>query len=471
MDQAASEQAQTYDVVIVGAGMVGSAIACRLGQAGFSVAVLDRAEPQGFATDQMPDLRVSALSPSSLSLLKQVKAWSNIEAMRYAPYQRMAVWEKLNNPLTGEPIITSINRTEFHADELNEPFLGVIVENRVTQLALHQRIAELPSVDLILDAEITQMATEPHVAVALADGRLLTGELLVGADGANSIVKRWAEIETEEKPYEQHALVATVEYQGCQQDITWQGFTATGPEAFLPLPDIDGKHYGSLVWYNLPETIDGLKQLPDDAFMKKLQRSFPEELPELTKVLSRGSFPLVRRHAQSYYGDRLVIAGDAAHTINPLAGQGVNLGFQDVETLTRLLIQTRDKQQDFWSADVLAKYQQIRRPQNAMMMRVMDLFYHTFSNDVLPLKVARTVGLTVASRFTFGQKMVMKYAMGLANVWPENLPELPAIDELTRGALKDKLPFDLPNLPELTPKSLIDAPSQILEKIKGLTGR
>jgi 2-octaprenyl-3-methyl-6-methoxy-1,4-benzoquinol hydroxylase len=432
-----TQQTNHFDVLIVGGGMVGSAIACRLGQVGMKVAVFDRFEPKAFAEDQTPDLRVSALSPASIELLKKVKAWQNIEAMRYAPYQRMAVWEKLSNPITGDVIPTRINRTEFDAEELNEPMLGVIVENRVTQLALQQRMAELESVQLIVPAEVADISISDQVELTLADGQVFTGELLVGADGANSMVKQWAGIATEEKPYEQHAMVVTVKYQGRQEDITWQGFTATGPEAFLPLPDINGEHYGSLVWYNLPENIKSLSALNDEPFKNKLQRSFPDDLPEVTEVLERGSFPLVRRHAERYFQNRLVLAGDAAHTINPLAGQGVNLGFQDVTTLTNLIIEARDKGESFWGEDCLQHYERVRRPQNAMMMRVMDLFYHTFSNDIGPVKLARNLGLSIAGRFTFGQKLVMKYAMGLVNVWPEKLPTVPAIAELLPTPPKD----------------------------------
>ncbi|MFC3152649.1 FAD-dependent monooxygenase [Litoribrevibacter euphylliae] len=454
--EGSAQQTNHFDVLIVGGGMVGSAIACRLGQVGMKVAVFDRFLPKAFEQDQTPDLRVSALSPASIELLKKVKAWPNIEAMRYAPYQRMAVWEKLQNPITGKDIPTRLNRTEFDAQELNEPMLGVIVENRVTQLALHQQMAQLDNVKLIVPAEVAQIEIDDQVRIELADGQTFTGELLVGADGANSMVKQWAGIATEAKPYEQHAMVVTVKYQGCQEDITWQGFTSTGPEAFLPLPDINGEHYGSLVWYNLPENIESLSTLNDEPFKKKLQRSFPEDLPEVTEVLERGSFPLIRRHAERYCQHRLVLAGDAAHTINPLAGQGVNLGFQDVNTLTSIIIEARDKSQAFWAEDVLQQYERVRRPQNAMMMRIMDLFYHTFSNDIVPLKMARNLGLGVAGRFVFGQKLVMKYAMGLVNVWPETLPKVPAVAELISGKVPglEDVKAKLSTLP--TPKSLLD---------------
>ncbi len=444
-----------FDVLIVGGGMVGSAIACRLGQVGMKVAVFDRFSPQAFDAHQQPDLRVSALSPTSIDLLQKVNAWKNIEAMRYAPYQRMAVWEKLYHPMTGAEIPTNLNRTEFDAEELGEPLLGVIVENRITQLALHQRIAELDTVELIVPAEVSEIDVAQGVKVTLADGRVFSGELLVGADGANSLVKQWSGIETDTKPYDQHALVVTVKYTGRQEDITWQGFTSTGPEAFLPLPDIDGEHYGSLVWYNTPENIDALSLLNDEPFRKKLQRSFPDELPEVTEVLERGSFPLIRRHAETYYGNRVVLAGDAAHTINPLAGQGVNLGFQDVLTLTSKIIDARDRCDDFWSESVLESYQQVRRPQNGMMMRIMDIFYHTFSNDIAPIKLARNLGLTVAGRFAFGQKLVMKYAMGLVHVWPENLPAVPALSEILASSPLENVKAQFSKLPDMpSPKSL-----------------
>ena len=409
---------QHVDVLVVGGGMVGAAVATALGMQGIKVAVFDRVTPEPLATDAMPELRVSALSYASEQILRQLGAWSFMSEMRMCPYRRMAVWEKLHHPW-GKEVASRPNQTLFDAADIHCPQLGFIVENRVTQLGLLSAMKACSHVELICPVQldtINIMGDKP--VISLADGRTFTGDLLVGADGAQSRVRQEAGLGVEQRDYQQQCLVATVEIDGGCQDITWQAFTATGPEAFLPLPDIDGKHYASIVWYNLPETVQHLKSLSDDAFVETLSRTFPAELPVIKKVLKRGSFPLARSHALNYWRKGVVLVGDAAHTINPLAGQGVNLGFQDAAWLAEILAEAYKADENLGSAEVLARYERCRRADNQRMMSVMDGFYHTFSNDNRALKLLRNIGLGVAGKTTPAVKMVMKYAMGMSGKQP-----------------------------------------------------
>ncbi|WP_252177656.1 FAD-dependent monooxygenase [Endozoicomonas sp. 4G] len=407
-------KSENYDVIVVGAGMVGAAMACALGLKGIRVAVFDRTLPSAFKPDQLPDLRVSALSYASEQILKNLGAWPHMQAMRMCPYRRMAVWEKLHFP-SGRELAKRSNQTLFNAADIRHEQLGFIVENRVTQLALLRRLEDIESVSVFAPATIERMNLKGEKPeVMLQDGRRFTANLLIGADGARSRVREQANIRLSTREYEQQCLVATVEIEGGLQDITWQAFTATGPEAFLPLPDIDGKSYASIVWYNLPENVRKLMKLSDGEFLEALSTTFPKELPRLVKLHERGSFPLARRHAMNYFTHSVVLAGDAAHTINPLAGQGVNLGFQDVAWLAEVLTDAFQAGESPGDQKVLSRYEKARRTDNQVMMSTMDAFYLAFSNNNAPLKMLRNVALGIAGKSKPAVREVMKYAMGIS---------------------------------------------------------
>lgn len=418
----ASEQSssgQSYDVLIVGGGMVGAAIACGLGNQGIKVAVFDHTEPEPLPANALPELRVSALSTASEEILRQLGAWPYMEEMRMTPYRRMAVWEKLHTPW-GKELISRKNRVMFDTQQIDHPQLGFVVENRVTQLGLLEAIKPCPSITFLCPVSIQKIDTSTNrPMIELSDGRRFYGDLLVGADGANSRVRQAAGLSMEQRDYEQQCLVATVEIKGDCQDITWQAFTPTGPEAFLPLTDIDGRSYGSVVWYHHPEKIRQLLALSNEAFIKELVKTFPVELPGIVQLHERGAFPIARRHARQYFRPGVVLAGDAAHTINPLAGQGVNLGLQDAAWLIEVLIEAYQSNEGLGSPTVLERYEKARRKENTLMMNVMDGFYHTFSNQSRPLQLLRNAGLTMAGNLSPAVNLVMKYAMGLSGKRPK----------------------------------------------------
>ena len=403
-----------YDVLVVGAGMVGVAIACGLGQQGLKVAIFDHHVPEPLPDDALPELRVSALSKASENILRQLGAWEPMQGLRMTPYRRMAVWEKLPASFSD----SRVNHVVFDAGRIDHSQLGYIVENRVTQLGLLAALKSYPSVSLFCPGEIVRMDVRQPM-VELKDGRCFYGDLLVGADGADSQVRQSAVIALQQVDYEQQCLVATVEIAGGCQDITWQAFTPDGPQAFLPLPDIAGKSYGSVVWYHQPEKIRQLLALDDAAFISTLAASFPDELPPIIQLHQRGAFPLARRHASSYFRPGVVLAGDAAHTINPLAGQGVNLGFQDAAWLIEILGAAHLAGEHLGSPTVLARYEKTRRTANSAMMYTMDAFYYTFSNRNRPLQLLRNAGLFAAGKLPPVLNHVMKYAMGLTGKLPK----------------------------------------------------
>ena len=410
---------QAFDIVIVGAGMVGAALATGLGRSGFRVALVDRGSAPEFDPSLPPDIRVSALSAGSERYLNDLDVWPSMLAMRATPYARLAVWDETRHPLSNL-LPRKVADVVFDASNLSARHLGHIVENRITQQALWNSAAALHSVSLFPDNAVSHLENgNNHAAVTLEDGTELECQLVVGADGAASGVRELAGIGVTRDQYQQQAMVISVRYQGAVEDITWQGFYPSGPRAFLPLHSAgNGESWASLVWYDSPEQLAHLKSLDDRALMAEIQNAFPPELPLLTHIEAKASFPIARQHAKTYVNNRVVLAGDAAHTINPLAGQGVNLGFQDAQALQAVLKEARRADDDLAAQKWLNLYEQQRRPANRRMMLTMDLFYHLFSNRIPPVHLLRNLGLGAARALPFARNRVARYAMGIDEKLP-----------------------------------------------------
>lgn len=397
-----------FDVIIVGGGMVGAAVACALGNSALRVAVIEQQLPEAFSPEQPHDLRVSALSIASRRILETIGAWDGVLQRRWCPFKRMRVWETAGD-------------TEFCSDAIDYPELGYIVENRVTQLALLERLADFQNVTLFCPASIKNIVYTPlngsdtRSEVELSDGQILTAKLLVAADGGASRVRQAVGLGVNNHDYQQHALVLYVETDYPQQDITWQRFVASGPQAFLPLTG----HYASLVWYNSADEVRRLKELPEAQLLSELSATFPVCLGNLKAVLGRSSFPLRCQHAQAYIKPGVALVGDAAHMINPLAGQGVNIGFLDAAALAEVVLEAVRQGQSIADVQVLKRYEQLRRTENLKMMTVMELFYRVFSNDIAPIKFLRNLGLGLAERISPAKNKIMRAAMGLEGKLPK----------------------------------------------------
>lgn len=395
---------EKFDVVIVGGGMVGAAVACSLGGSILKVAVIESSPPLAFASDQPHDLRVSALSIASKNILETVGAWQGVINRRFCPFRRMRVWET-----TGD--------TEFCSDDIDYPELGYIVENRITQLALLDRLQEFDNVELICPVgikKINYVAGKPS-ELELENGRILSAKVLVAADGGQSKVRQTVGLGVTSWDYKQHAMVIYIETAYGQQDITWQRFLPSGPQAFLPLTG----NYGSIVWYNSPDEVSRLKSLSLEALKDELVTAFPACLGKVNSVLGVASFPLKRQHAQNYVKPGVVLVGDAAHMINPLAGQGVNIGLLDAAALGEVLLDAAKEGLELGDLSVLKRYEQLRRNENLKMMTVMDIFYQVFSNEILPVKLIRNLGLGLAERILPAKNKVMRSAMGLEGKLPK----------------------------------------------------
>lgn len=385
------------DAVVVGGGMVGAAAALGLARVGLSVALLEHQAPQVFDAHSSPDLRISSIGCTSVDLLKQLNVWPGVQQMRLAPYRRLETWE------------WESARVAFDATSLGLPELGFMVENRILQLALWQQVEQCENLTLHCPTRLQSLQrVQDHWQVTLSSSETFQACLLVGADGAHSQVRQLAGIGTSGWQYRQACMLITVETNAPQQDVTWQQFFPSGPRAFLPLYD----QWASLVWYDSPQRIRQLQALPMAQLKREIAAAFPCRLGSVKAHAAR-SFPLVRRHAQRYVQPGLVLLGDAAHTINPLAGQGVNLGYRDVDALLAIVEGTREQGEDWACEEVLMRYQRRRRTDNLLMQSGMDLFYTTFSNNLVPLSVARNMALMVAQRAGKLKEHALKYALGL----------------------------------------------------------
>jgi len=388
---------QRTEVAVVGGGMVGSALALGLAQQGFTVTVIEQAVPSAFDAASVPDVRISAISAASVTLLRELGVWDAITAMRCHPYRRLETWE------------WESAHVRFDAAELKLPLLGYMVENSVLQRALWEALESHPQVTLCASAALKAIHRQgDYHQLDFADGESLSARLVVGADGANSQVRQWAGIGIHAWQYEQACMLITVECENAPGDATWQQFTPNGPHAFLPLFD----NWASLVWYDTPARVRQLKTLNMMQLQREIEKHFPARLGKV-KPIHAGAFPLTRRHALQYVQPGLALVGDAAHTIHPLAGQGVNLGYRDVDALIDVLTGARSYGEDWSGHTILKRYQRRRMADNFIMQSGMDLFYAGFSNDLGPLRVLRNVGLMAAQRAGVLKTQALKYALGL----------------------------------------------------------
>ena len=417
-----------FDIAIVGAGMVGASLALACADAGWRIAVIEPAAPAEPDPGSEPELRVSALSAGSEAWLRKLGVWDTMAKHRMAPFQSLSVWETPSGPLRvlpGGRRLARGARTTFEAHRLQRSHLGHIVENGITRHALWEHLARHDHVHLFCPSSLEALEQRgDSVSLGLGDGETVTAGLVVGADGANSLTRKLAGIGTTKDQYRQQAMVINVRHEPPQQTMTWQMFTPDGPRAYLPLADAAGSSWGSLVWYDQPENLDELMALDEPGLMAAIRRAFPLDLPDLEAAPARGRFPIAREHAHQYFRDRVVLIGDAAHTINPLAGQGVNLGFQDAACLGGLLGGAGQNVTDPGNAALLAQYEGNRRPRNRLMMEVMDLFYRFFSNNQPPLHLARNIGLGLAGNLPFARDQVARYAMGIDETLPAPVESL-----------------------------------------------
>ncbi|MEP0203851.1 MAG: UbiH/UbiF/VisC/COQ6 family ubiquinone biosynthesis hydroxylase [Halioglobus sp.] len=402
-------EAKDFDILISGAGIAGATLASALSGQGLRIGLI---EAQATPTASLPsgtsvldfDARVSAITPKSSALLEQVGAWPRVLAYRALAYHHMTVWDAQGTGMI-----------EFDRDDLGAEFLGHIVENRAIISALNTGLVERNDVIRFSPAELAGCRVDGSgaVTVSLVDGRSLSADLLIAADGAMSKVRELLNFSTREWNYGHKAIVTTVQTQKPHDDTAWQRFLPSGPLAFLPLPSAGHSHVCSVVWSQEDARADELMVLSDREFSLEIASALEHRLGEVTECAQRWVFPLRQRHAVDYVQPGVALVADAAHTIHPLAGQGINLGLQDVAVLAQEILAAVEAGANPGSIDVLRRYQRQRKGENLAMMAAMDGFKRLFEQDALPLRWLRNAGMRGVGRIAPIKQLIMRQAMGL----------------------------------------------------------
>ena len=372
------------DAIIVGGGAIGAALALGLARDGFDIALVEARAPTPWNPSDDVDLRVVALASDARLLFENLGVWTAIAGARIGPYRRMRVWDAL---APGE--------LAFDAAENGEAALGWIVENGLVQHALWSALGAEPRARVLCPAEVAGVDSDDEgVAATLADGTRLRARVLVAADGAESPLRKALGIDCDDRDYAQRAVVANVATARPHEETAWQRFLPGGPLAFLPLAD--GR--SSIVWSLPGAEAARVLALDDAAFRAELGAAFDFRLGEIVSSTPRAAFPLRLRLAKRYVAGRSVLAGDAAHVVHPLAGQGMNLGFRDVACLRRVLRDARDRGGDFGAPHVLRRYERERRSENALAAHGLDAIERLFGATDPLTPTLRGAGLALVDR-------------------------------------------------------------------------
>lgn len=397
-----------YDVAVIGGGLAGLAAAAALGREGVRVAVVE-ARPQSPAPDPERDfdVRVSTVTPVSCRILNNLGAWGRLPAERRQSFESMRVWDR-----------AGFGEVCFDAAMAGLPNLGHVVENRQLLAALEAACAALETVRWYRPAALEAIEFGGEWAVIHTGRARLEARLVVAADGAGSRTRELAGIPVRIHDYAQDALVATVRTQGrnlhAGLPVAWQRFLPTGPIAFLPMPG----GWSSVVWSTLPGEAAALESMSGEKFARELERAMENRLGRVEEVRGRARFALSRVQVSGYVAPRMGLIGDAAHTIHPLAGQGVNLGFLDAAALAEVVSAQLARGRDPGLVGNLRAYERARRSHNEMVADAMGAFHHVFTSGFPPLGWLRNTGFALTNRSAALKQLFVAYASGLAGELP-----------------------------------------------------
>lgn len=382
-----------FDVLIAGGGVVGLTAACAMAKRGFTVAVVDAGNLQADTT--APDLRVYAINKSSQNLFSELGVWQRMDRARISPYSQMHVWDALSGA-----------HLDFDSRAIVAPDLGAIIEESVLKQALLEQIATMPTICLVPQRPVDDVRLLEHRIRICSQDEYWDGQLLMVADGAHSPVRQKLQVQLTSWSYKQQALVAMVSTENAHHATAYQVFHPDGPLAFLPLAN---PHQCSIVWSTLPERAQELMALEETDFNNELGKAFAHKLGKTHLISARHQFPLHMRHVQSYVGKRWLILGDAAHTIHPLAGLGLNVGLADVTSWLNIL----DKSNGTLVANkLLGAYQRERKNAVWQMIMLMEGLKRLFGQSFAPVVTLRGLGLRACNEFGPIKKLLIQHAAG-----------------------------------------------------------
>ncbi|MCP5474655.1 MAG: UbiH/UbiF/VisC/COQ6 family ubiquinone biosynthesis hydroxylase [Rhodanobacteraceae bacterium] len=387
------------DALIIGAGMVGGAVALGLARSGLKVALVEQHPVSAPTPAEAVDARVVAVAPHSQRLLSSLGVWGEIAAVRASPYSHMQVQDALG-----------ASTLDFDAADYGWPCLGHIVENRLIAGTLWHALEREPGIRLLLGDTLADFEMdESSVRVRLSSGGELRARLLIGADGVNSRVRDQLLIGTSGAPYGQSGLVAQIQAEQPSPQLAWQRFLPSGPLAFLPL--CDGSY--SMVWTLPAARAQELIEVSAEQFEAQLLRASNSRFGRLRLLTDRQAFPLRLQIAQRFVEQRAILMGDAAHVVHPLAGQGVNLGFADVSALIAAVAQAQARGRAPLGATDLARWARQRRSEAALAARAFDGLNRLYGISEGPMVAARGIGLRLVDRLTPIKRKLAEQAAGI----------------------------------------------------------
>jgi 2-octaprenyl-6-methoxyphenol hydroxylase len=398
------------DIVIVGGGLNGPALALALAKSGFRVVVVD-ARAATARADVGFDGRAYALAVASKRLLEVIGVWPRLEG-RVQPILQI----KASDGVAGQgpaPFFLSFD----HA-EMEEGPMGFMAEDRLLYAAFLAAMAEV-GIELISgETVVSQEVTAQGAEVVLASGRVVRGSVLIGCDGRGSGVAARAGIGRTGWRYGQTALVTAIRHEKDHQGIAQQFFMPSGPLAILPLA---GGHLSSIVWSETEAQAAAIQALGDADYLEALRPRFGDFLGEIALAGERFTYPLSLTLANSFVAPRVALVGDAAHGVHPIAGQGLNLGLRDVGALAQVLIEAQRRGEDIGAADVLERYQRWRRFDSTALALGMDGVNRLFSNDNPVLRLGRDLGMGLVNAVPGLRRGFMRQAAGLSGEVPRLL--------------------------------------------------
>lgn len=388
-----------YDVIIVGAGIVGLTLACYLKAQGLRIAILNKDTLDKKTATLTSQFRVIAVTLGSQQLLEQLNVWQRLDTKRYGPFRCMQVWE-----------FEQAAHLFFDSADIGQASLGYIVKNSDLEQALYAQAKTDHELTWLIPETLIKLQQEKNqVLITLASGIEISTRLLVGADGNQSKVRECADLQIKSTDYAQRALIATVQTELAHDQTARQIFLAKGPLAFLPLKDA---YHCSIVWSNTPEEVERLTAMNDELFCTELTSVFEQRLGKVVSSSRRFSYPLKTQEAEQYIKSGIALIGDAAHIIHPLAGQGANLGLADAQCLAKVILEAKQKHRAIGAIYTLRRYERERRFHNRIMLGSVDAIKYLFATHNPLLQKTRRVGLNIVNNVAFLKNFISRYAMG-----------------------------------------------------------
>ncbi len=392
---------KTADLIIVGGGMVGLALAGLLANTSCQIKIIEKNAP--ILSDEISN-RVSAINLRSQQMLEKIGAWQLVPEQSRSPYEQMLVWEKDSFAKI------HFDNQDYAIKQLGLDQLGFIIENQHIQSALWQKVSQQSNVEIILSTPKTLGVSDNGVFLTLENGEMLSAKLVVGADGANSWVRQQSRIPLISRDYQHTALVCNVKTVESHQKVARQIFSPESILGFLPLRD---EHLCSILWSLPPEEAKQLVECDEKQFNQALTIAFDNQLGLCELQSSRNIYPLTARYARDFAQSRIALIGDAAHTIHPLAGLGVNLGFADAITLAAELEKLLSTGKDIGEYRHLRQFERVRKLEAVKVLAAMEGLKQLFSGDNPLKKLVRGVGLSLTNQNALVKKFIIEQAIGI----------------------------------------------------------